>query len=261
MKNIYLIPTEKISKLFKLRGKLHFEKYPTKTVYSGNQHLYITSDEEIKGWCLNIGNNEVIFVEKVIEQTIYHKKDRGCIRLEDCKKIILTTDTNLIKDGIQSIDNVFLRWFIKNPSCEKVEVKNYSFSEYPLIYKIIIPKEESKQDLEKEMFELEQELDIPSNLRWHNSKPKQETKEIMNKGYIILTNELYVDNYDLISIIFTKFRPTYIERTHWLDGGWTIYGECKDFREVKEGEIIPRYEVVLTADSKKVKAFKFKLYK
>ncbi len=40
---------------------------------------------------------------------------------------------------------------------------------------IIIPKEETKQDLEKEMFELEQELDIPSHLRWHNSKPKQET--------------------------------------------------------------------------------------
>lgn len=38
-------------------------------------------------------------------------------------------------------------------------------------------KEEPKQDLEKEMFELEQELDIPSHLRWHNSKPKQETLE------------------------------------------------------------------------------------
>jgi hypothetical protein len=36
-------------------------------------------------------------------------------------------------------------------------------------------KEEPKQDLEKEMFDLEQELYIPSNLRWHNSKPKQET--------------------------------------------------------------------------------------
>ena len=34
-----------------------------------------------------------------------------------------------------------------------------------------------KQDLEKEMFDLEQELDIPSSMRWHNSKPKQETIE------------------------------------------------------------------------------------
>lgn len=48
--------------------------------------------------------------------------------------------------------------------------------------------QESKQELEKEMFELEQELDIPSNLRWHNSKPKQETLEevarvAFNLGY------------------------------------------------------------------------------
>jgi hypothetical protein len=33
---------------------------------------------------------------------------------------------------------------------------------------IIIPKETPKQNLEKDMFELE--LDIPSHLRFHNSK-------------------------------------------------------------------------------------------
>jgi hypothetical protein len=45
------------------------------------------------------------------------------------------------------------------------------------------PKEEPKQELEKEMFELEQQLDIPSNLRWHNSKPKQETLEEVAENY------------------------------------------------------------------------------
>jgi hypothetical protein len=30
------------------------------------------------------------------------------------KKIILTTDLDLIKDGVQSIDNEFLEWFVKN---------------------------------------------------------------------------------------------------------------------------------------------------
>jgi hypothetical protein len=39
----------------------------------------------------------------------------------------------------------------------------------------IIIKETPKQNLEKDMFELEQELDIPSHLRFHNSK--QETLE------------------------------------------------------------------------------------
>jgi hypothetical protein len=51
----------------------------------------------------------------------------------------------------------------------------YDCKPYKLKYQIILPKEEPKQDLEKEMFELEQQLDIPSSMRWHNSKPKQET--------------------------------------------------------------------------------------
>jgi hypothetical protein len=41
-----------------------------------------------------------------------------------------------------------------------------------------------KQDLEKEMFDLEQELDIPSSMRWHNSKPKQETLEEAAAKYV-----------------------------------------------------------------------------
>jgi hypothetical protein len=31
--------------------------------------------------------------------------------------------------------------------------------------------------LEKEIFEMEQELGVPSNLRWHNTKPKKDTIE------------------------------------------------------------------------------------
>jgi hypothetical protein len=70
-------------------------------------------------------------------------------------------------------------------------------------------KEEPKQDLEKEMFELEQELDIPSHLRWHNSKPKQETLEevlgssmcqfsvIENKLAILYRNQVKI--YDAIT--------------------------------------------------------------
>jgi hypothetical protein len=47
---------------------------------------------------------------------------------------------------------------------------------------------EPKQELEKEMFELEQELDIPSSLRWHNSKPKQETLEEVAEKWVFETN-------------------------------------------------------------------------
>ena len=37
-------------------------------------------------------------------------------------KVILTTNKLLIKDGVQAIDDEFLEWFVKNPSCEEVEV-------------------------------------------------------------------------------------------------------------------------------------------
>jgi hypothetical protein len=75
-------------------------------------------------------------------------------------KVILTTNNLLIEDGVQSIDDTFLEWFVKNPSCEYVEIKlepRYgmyrTFEEdidVPPYYgnlkrKIIIPQEETKQ--------------------------------------------------------------------------------------------------------------------
>ena len=72
------------------------------------------------------------------------------------RKIILTTDQDLIKDGVQAIDDEFLEWFVKNPSCEKIKI-NYEIykegvglltSDWRMSeddkYKIIIPKEESE---------------------------------------------------------------------------------------------------------------------
>jgi hypothetical protein len=50
---------------------------------------------------------------------------KGKVNLPDVelpKKIVLTTDPNLIKEGVQSIDDEFLKWFEKNSSCEFVEV-------------------------------------------------------------------------------------------------------------------------------------------
>ena len=75
-------------------------------------------------------------------------KDRWYLQSDTgYKEILLSTDTELQKDGIQAIDDAFLEWFVKNPSCESVEVcKNpfYEESNYEY-YKIIIPKEEPKQ--------------------------------------------------------------------------------------------------------------------
>jgi hypothetical protein len=182
MKNIHLIPTEKPSRLGYLtkKGKEVFKdlrlfnKPMPNILDSENQHIYITSDEPIKIDDYYLGDDNHIYC---LVTTV---NSNG-------KKIILTTDQDLIKDGIQSIDDTFLEWFVKNPSCDFVEVEKKSYIEIKEIsyegdfqnveyinYKIIIPKEEPKQDLEKAIFNLEEELDIPSHLRLHNSKTEQE---------------------------------------------------------------------------------------
>jgi hypothetical protein len=116
MKNIYVLPTDKPSRLTLLNGeRLLFSKEDcevSKHKRCINQHIYITSDVEIKegDWILDIELNR-------IEKCQYS----GVFR--NWKKIILTTDPDLIKEGVQAIDDEFLEWFIKNPSCEYVEVK------------------------------------------------------------------------------------------------------------------------------------------
>jgi hypothetical protein len=140
MKNLHVLPTDKPSRLSILNsGKLNFGAEIMSSSNSKPQHIYITSDEEIKvgDWCYNSINNNV------------YKKEIDKLSFAYEYKIILTTDQDLIADGIQAIDDEFLEWFIKNPSCESVEVdKNWN---YPLDkrweYKIIIPKEEQKQHL------------------------------------------------------------------------------------------------------------------
>lgn len=160
MKNIYLIPTDKPSRLWTnnlLQGKLELSK---KILIGSNtaKHIYITSDEEIKEGDYSfyppfgVGENIVINGELCFH--IERKNGKGSFTqrtyqtLDLNKKIILTTDQDLIKDGVQPIDDEFLEWFVKNPSCEFAHLGFTSIIgdlETKRTYKIIIPKEESKQ--------------------------------------------------------------------------------------------------------------------
>jgi hypothetical protein len=78
---------------------------------------------------------------------------QGLVDRRDWKKILMTTDPELIKDGVHPIGEDFLRWFVLNPSCKNVEVvteqytQNYHKDIWYDRYKIIIPKEEQKQHL------------------------------------------------------------------------------------------------------------------
>lgn len=217
MKNIFILPTDKPSRLYFWTGNNIYKSqfrlrkiagFCTNNETTTNQYIYITSDEKIEDGDYGISKlNEVV-------------KYYNGYGYKHYKKIILTTDLDLIKDGVQEIDDEFLEWFTNNPSCEEIEVNKFPSecscanqarykkdaniieddntchlrNNCETIYKIIIPKEEPKQDLEKEMFELEQELDIPSHLRWHNSKPKKEIPEEKAEAYARLVWGMYYDN-------------------------------------------------------------------
>jgi len=82
-----------------------------RNIYKIGKELFITSDEEIKegDWCICEYSDGGVSVNTY--------KDSSGI---DKYKIVLTTDGDL--DGVQSIDDDFLEWFVKNPSIDEVEV-------------------------------------------------------------------------------------------------------------------------------------------
>ena len=177
MKNIHLIPTDKPSRLagseyitneqgidkrvfkFKLWDKLIPNK-DLKDIGYIPQHIYITSDEEIKANVYALING-VLCKTEIKEGKIVSRQLNGGATMDICKteylEIILTTNQDLIKDGVQAIDDEFLVWFVKNPSCESVDVnieKYVNLTSNPIpIYKIIIPQEEPKKETLEEAAE------------------------------------------------------------------------------------------------------------
>ena len=164
MKNVHILPTDNYSPLVYSTSKyggLFLSKYysPMKNMGDSYQHIYITSNSEIKqgDWALNIEENTIF---KPSNDEIYDIKNSEAKYYEFIKKIIMTTDQDLIKDGVQAIADEFLEWFVKNQACENV----YVHKEYKQInqdnpitvgsttlvfshYEIVIPKEEPKDVL------------------------------------------------------------------------------------------------------------------
>jgi hypothetical protein len=164
MKNIHLIPTDKLSRLALLHdGKLHIGTYWKKDSNVNPQNIYITSDEEIKDKNCWVTNGVEIFKPSDLPEYSLEYANRNW------EKIILTTDQDLIADGVQAIDDKFLEWFVKNPSCEEVKIgQGYFKNNYDLSYKIIIPKEEPNP------FELPKAL--PDDVFYQSlEEPKQDT--------------------------------------------------------------------------------------
>ena len=168
MKNIHLIPTDKPSRL--LFDKEENRLLPLQGVFwmkhqdlVENQNIYITNSEEIKegDWACHtcITNDKYQIIRCDVPNNVSIQ--------EHWNKIILTTDGDLINDGVQAIDDEFLKWFVKNPSCESVEIIYTNCANCIKIqgqelspdcchnyqYKIIIPKEEPKQETLEEASE------------------------------------------------------------------------------------------------------------
>ena len=149
MKNIHLLATVKPSRLqLQMNGNFHIENGQTVSLRS-YQHIYITSDEDIKegDWCIEYDDADKKWLnpyKPTNKSWDMVSKANYCRLRGTVKKIILTTDQDLI-NNVQSIDDEFLEWFVKNPSCEEVEVMNvpdFIYGTKHSCYKIIIPKEE-----------------------------------------------------------------------------------------------------------------------
>ena len=203
MKNIHVLPTEKPSILYakddnyKLANStMAMDWYISSAGYKP-YNIYITSDEEIKDgdWMIR-GNEQPTLV------TPNFFWDFG-VRYY---KIILTTDQDLIKDGVQAIDDEFLEWFVKNPSCEFVKTKYiktpdavFRDRDVPYgYYQIIIPKEEQKQALidmmksDEESVLYDQEIKLEDIF---NDEKRQGVKDLIDthKQYFYCSDRLELD--------------------------------------------------------------------
>ena len=167
MKNIHIIPTDKPSRLYQKDGNFKLDTSAAIDWFISSagyqpQNIYITSAEEIKveDWYYLPRTNSV---HKCIEDPTELNLE---IRL-GVAKIILSTDQSLIVDGVQAIDDTFLEWFVKNPTCELVMVrakppvraivKGIGIKSFDNGYKIIIPKSELASKLKEILDNMSQE--------------------------------------------------------------------------------------------------------
>lgn len=179
-----------------------------KNLYKIEDELYIISDTE------NVNENCWIITDGRLVQVSYLLSNE----VAKGYKVILTTNKLLIKDGIQAIDNEFLEWFVKNPSCKFVEVQcsgRNCIEEYgctkevcngvkPL--KIIIPKDEPKfqESIENQV----KIISIANSMFGKKEEPKQETLEetaerlypfeighgVFNRNYeIVIERERFIE--------------------------------------------------------------------
>jgi hypothetical protein len=242
MKNVHLLPTEKPSRLhLNNLGLVLCDLNFGKNTING-QHIYITSDEEIKDvrpykgkWQLEQGE-------------ILNKFPTYLTDLSECKLVIMTTDQDLIADGVQAIDDEFLEWFVKNPSCESVEVKpllsNNGRAFYG--YRIVIPQEDP--------FE-KSKLALRAYLLANKEKVNKDLQEMREKSGIDRDETLEEAAANLAD-------PNICKTDNWIAGAKyiteTMYTEDEVIRIARDAYAMGRNIVLVGAFNKWLEKFKKK---
>ena len=182
-KNIHILPTYSPSFIYEdIKGNLCFNKDWIE-IPNGrtNQNIYITSPNE------DINENDYIITKdgRLVEVSYIMSKD-----IEGASKVVLTTDELYIHNPtvpkeynpspqyVQKIDDEFLEWFVKNPSCEVVEVEDYG-NIYNFRYLILIPKENPKQE------PTTCACGANTSCECESEEPKQETLDEAAESYTI----------------------------------------------------------------------------
>jgi hypothetical protein len=194
MKNIFLIPTPKESRLWRDldSNKLRFENISkpnsNECTKCSNEYVYITSDSKF------VRDEYITDGIEVIKATPKLVDAQGLVDRRDWKKIVMTNDLELIEDGVQQIGDLFFRWFVLNPTYEEVEVVYGLFnpigrqvdpndlgqnhSQCVWKYKIITTKEESKKVLTEEDIFNQRDIDAVTDYI-NKEQQKQHLIDIM----------------------------------------------------------------------------------
>jgi hypothetical protein len=212
MKNIHVIGTNEPSRLFRILAYNYIfdkfnkfsEEYKKLHGYK-NKHIYITNDEVIKEGDWHLKNDKMVTKSHIIDDT--------------CKKIILTTDQELIKDGLQPINDTFLEWYVHNQSCEYVEIEDW-YNEfvscciskeqcYCFRKRIIIPHENLEQKTLEQVAEIfySQESKLSEDDKWQHEKIKEYFKKAYLDGHELCRN--VTDNTDQAEEYFEQWFSQY----------------------------------------------------
>jgi hypothetical protein len=143
MKNIHIVEKDNLQ----ISGVSYYGKSSSQIEieqFLMTRKIYITSDKEIKegDWFIHT-SQQIKKCESIVGKSIVIDNGKSSLWSDKSKKIILTTDQDLIKDGVQAINDEFLEWFVNNPSCEEVKIEDYG-NLYNFRYLVLIPREETK---------------------------------------------------------------------------------------------------------------------